>query len=49
MIEISEIVDELQISGDRLEALQVRFVPDNETVARAEVTIDRVSVFMLAP
>lgn len=49
VIEISEIVDELQISGDRLEALQVRFVPDNETVARAEVTIDRVSVFMLAP
>lgn len=49
VIEISEIVDALQISGDRLDALRVRFVPDNETVAAADITIDRVSVFMLEP
>ena len=47
VIEISEIVDALHISGDQLDALQVRFVPDNETVAAADFTIDRVSVFML--
>lgn len=47
VIEISEIVDELHLSGARLDALQVRFVPDNETVAAADVTIGRVSVFVL--
>lgn len=47
VIEISEIVDALHISGDRLEALHVRFVPANEDTAAAEFTIDRVSVFML--
>jgi tyrosinase len=49
VIEISEIVDELHISGDRLDELRVRFVPANETVAAADFSIDRVSVFLLQP
>ena len=47
VIEISEIVDELHISGDQLDELHVRFVPSNETVAAADFSIDRVSVFLL--
>ena len=47
MIEISEIVDALHIAGDQLDALQVRFVPANETDAAADFTIGRVSVYML--
>ena len=41
------LATELHLSGARLDALQVRFVPDNETVAAADVTIGRVSVFVL--
>lgn len=47
VIEISEIVDALRISGDQLERLRVRFVPSNETDAAADFTIGRVSVYML--
>jgi tyrosinase len=47
VIEISEIVDALRLSGDQLERLQVRFVPSNETDAAADFTIGRVSVYML--
>jgi tyrosinase len=47
VIEISEIVDAMHLSGDQLEALRVRFVPANETVAEADFFIGRVSVFML--
>ncbi|MET0887655.1 MAG: tyrosinase family protein [Mycetocola sp.] len=47
VIEISEIVDALHLSGNQLDALRVRFVPANETVAAADFSIGRVSVFML--
>jgi tyrosinase len=47
VIEISEVVDALHISGDRLDALRFRFVPANETVAAADFSIERVGVFLL--
>lgn len=48
VIEISEIVDALHISGDRLDALHVRFVPASEDAAAADFTVGRIAVFMLA-
>jgi tyrosinase len=47
VLEISEIVDALHLSGDALERLEVRFVPVNETVAGADFSIGRLSVFKL--
>ena len=47
VIEISEVVDALHISGDRLDALRIRFVPADDTVAAADFSIERVSVFLL--
>jgi tyrosinase len=47
VLEISEIVDALHLSGDDLEQLEVRFVPANENVAAANFSIDLVRVFKL--
>jgi tyrosinase len=47
VLEITEIVDALHLSGDDLERLQVRFVPATEAVARANFSIRRISVFKL--
>ena len=47
VLEISEIVDALHLSGDDLEHLDVRFVPANATVADADFSIGRLSVFRL--
>jgi tyrosinase len=47
VLEISQIVDALDLSGDELAAIDVRFVPANETTAAADFSIGRISVFML--
>jgi len=47
VLEISEIVDALHLSGDGLDRLDVRFVPATAAVARADFSIGRVSVFKL--
>jgi tyrosinase len=47
VLEITEIVDALHLSGDDLERLQVLFVPATEAVARANFSIGRISVFKL--
>ncbi|GAA1952842.1 tyrosinase family protein [Microbacterium deminutum] len=47
VLEISSIVDSLHLSGDDLAALDIRFVPANETVAAADFRVARMSVFML--
>ena len=47
VLEITEIVDALHLSGDDLERLNVRFVPATEAVARAIFSIGRLSVFKL--
>ena len=47
VLEISRIVESLHLSGDELAALDVRFVPANETVAAADFMVGRMSVFML--
>ncbi|MEZ3160724.1 tyrosinase family protein [Microbacterium sp. BWT-B31] len=47
VIEISEIVDALHLSGEELAELDVRFVPANATVAEMNFSIGRVSVYVL--
>ena len=47
VLEITEIVDALHLSGDDLERLDVRFVPATPAVARANFSISRLSVFKL--
>jgi tyrosinase len=47
VLEITEIVDALHLSGDNLDRLDVRFVPATAAVARANFSIGRMSVFKL--
>ena len=47
VLEITNIVDDLHLSGDDLNRLDVRFEPANAAVARANFSIRRVSVFKL--
>ena len=47
VLEITEIVDALHLSGDGLERLDVRFVPATAAVAGANFSIGRLSVFKL--
>lgn len=47
VLEITRLVDALQLSGNALERLDVRFVPATPAVAAANFSIGRVSVFKL--
>jgi tyrosinase len=47
VLEITEIVDALHLSGDDLNRLDVRFVPATAAAAGAEFSIGRLSVFKL--
>jgi tyrosinase len=47
VLEITDIVDALHLSGDDLEHLDVRFVPATPSVAAANFSIGRLSVFKL--
>ena len=47
VLEITEIVDALHLSGDALDRLDVRFVPATPAVAGANFSIGRLSVFKL--
>lgn len=47
VLEITEIVDALHLSGSDLDHLDVRFVPATQAGARARVSIGRLSVFKL--
>ena len=47
VLEITEIVDALHLSGADLDRLDVRFVPATAAVARANFSIGRLSVFKL--
>jgi len=47
VLEITEIVDALHLSGADLDRLDVRFVPATAAVARANFSIRRLSVFTL--
>jgi tyrosinase len=47
VLEITEIVDALHLSGDDLERLDVRFVPATPAAAGANFSIGRLSVFKL--
>ena len=47
VLEITEIVDALHLSGDDLNRLDVRFVPANPSVAASNFSIGRLSVFKL--
>src|SRR6185436_19789928 len=47
VMEITEIVDALHLSGDDLNRLDVRFVPATQSVAQANFSIGRLSVFKL--
>jgi len=47
VLEITEIVDALHLSGQALDHLEVRFVPATPAAASANVSIGRVSVFKL--
>lgn len=49
VLEITQIVDELNLSGDDLTALDIRFVPVTDAVADAAFDITRVGVFVLEP
>lgn len=49
VMEITRIVDALHLSGDELASLDLRFVPANKTLATADFSVGRVSVFVLAP
>jgi tyrosinase len=47
VLEITEIVDALHLSGDDLNQLDVRFVPATAAATRADFSIGRLSVFKL--
>ncbi len=47
VLEITEIVDALHLSGDELDRLDVRFIPATPAVAGANFLIRRLSVFRL--
>lgn len=47
VLEITEIVDALHLSGDDLQRLQVRFVPATEELSRANFSIAKITVFKL--
>ena len=47
VLEITEIVDALHLSGDALERLDVQFVPATPAVAGATFSVGRLSVFKL--
>jgi tyrosinase len=47
VLEITEIVDALHVSGDDLNRLAVQFVPATTAVAGADFSIGRLSVFKL--
>ena len=47
VLEITEIVDALHLSGGDLDRLDVRFVPATQAAARANFSIGRLSVFKL--
>jgi tyrosinase len=47
VLEITEIVDALHLSGDDLSQLKVQFIPAHENVAAADFSVGRLSVFRL--
>jgi tyrosinase len=47
VMEITEIVDALHLSGDDLNRLDVRFVPATRSAEHADFSIGRLSVFKL--
>ena len=47
VLEITEIVDALHLSGDDLSQLKVQFLPAHENVAAADFTVGQLSVFRL--